>query len=136
MTTAPQPLFQASYLDIFLDSEVPCLHLDWKGQQTDASIRAGCERLLELMAEHQVYKILNDNTNAVGVWTSVVQWLVFDMRPRAFKAGMTCCAHVFGPSRLSQLSAEAALLLINPFTDEIKPFNDVDDAKLWLKTVC
>jgi hypothetical protein len=126
-------LFHESFLDIILDEETPCLHLDWKGYQTDASIKTGCEQLLVFMKAHQTYKILNDNTHALGIWISVTKWLVFDFRPRAMEAGLQCCAHVYGPSRLAQISAEAARMLLEPFTEEIKGFTNIADAKAWLR---
>jgi hypothetical protein len=124
-----QTLFQETFLDILCDEDIPCLHMNWKEYQSDSTIKEGCERLLQLMSEHKIYKILNDNTNALGIWTGVTKWLVFDFRPRAIKAGFICCAHVYGPSRLSQISAEAAQILLGPFTDNIKGFKSIHEAK-------
>jgi hypothetical protein len=85
------------------------------------------------MAEHQISKLLNDNTNTLGIWMSVANWLVFDALPRARKAGMTSLAHVYGPSRFSRISFEAAVLLLNPCALDIQTFDDIESAKQWLK---
>lgn len=105
---------------------------DWKGYQTDASIREGCERTLELMVQYQAYKLLNDNSNVLGIWTGVSRWLIFDALPKARKAGRTRFADVYGPSRLSRISAEAALLLPGPKAVDIKSFDNMDAATVWL----
>jgi hypothetical protein len=131
MTT--ELLFQESFLDILLDDEMPLLHMNWKGYQSDVSIMTGSERLLELMQQKHVYKVLNDNTNSLGIWLGMVNWLVFNFRPRVMAAGLQCCAHVYGPSRLSRISAEAAEALLGPYTRQIKGFSTVEEAKAWLR---
>lgn len=85
------------------------------------------------MTEHRIYKVLNGNTNIVGIWTGVANWLVFDALSRARWAGMTSFAHAFGPSRFSRISAEAALLLLSPVVTDIKAFDEIGAAKDWLR---
>ncbi len=125
-------LFDETFLDISFDPERLWIHLNWKGYQTDASVKAGCEHLLELMVEHHLYKVLNDNTNALGIWIGTAPWLAFNYFPRIRRAGLTGCAHVYGPSRLSQISADAALKLLPTHTVNIQAFHEMDDARKWL----
>jgi hypothetical protein len=127
-------LYSDRFLDILHDEENALLHLDWKGYQTDGSIKEGCERASELMVQYKAFKILNDNTNVLGIWTGVSRWLIFDALPRARKAGMTSFAHVYGSSRLSRISAEAALFLLNQIAADIKTFDDIDAARAWLNS--
>jgi hypothetical protein len=42
-------LYSDRFLDILHDEENALLHLDWKGYQTDGSIKEGGERASELM---------------------------------------------------------------------------------------
>lgn len=127
-------LYQEEFLEIEQDDELGCLWADWRGYQTDTSVKTGADCLIHLMKEHQVYRVLNDNTNTLGIWMGVASWLVFDALPRARAAGMTSLAHVYGPSRFSRISFEAALLLLNSSLTDIQAFDDVESAKQWLKS--
>ena len=126
-------LFQNDFLDISYDEKHCCLHLNWKGYLSDAAIKTGINRFIDLMTEHQVFKVLNDNTHTLGIWTGVASWLVFNARPRARDAGLQAFAHVYGPSRLSRISADAALLLLSASATDIKAFDDIDMARHWLR---
>lgn len=127
-------LYSDRYLDISYEEEYSLLYLDWKGYQTDSSIKDGCERTMELMVQYKAFKILNDNTNILGIWTGVSKWLIVDALPRARQAGMTAFAHIYGPSRLSRISAEAALFLLDSKAADIKTFDDMEEARAWLNS--
>lgn len=122
------------FLEIQYDEENGWLYLNWKGYQTDDTVKQGINKLIDLLVEYKVGKVLNDNSNTLGIWLGVAGWLVFDALPRARDAGMTSFAHVFGVSRFSKVSAEAALRLLNSTTQDIKTFNDVEAAKEWLRS--
>lgn len=47
---------------------------------------------------------------------------------------MTSFAHVFGPSRLSRISAAAALFLPGSKASGIKAFDEMGEALAWLKS--
>lgn len=121
------------FLRIELCSADQWFYLDWTGYQSDKSVKEGINLMIQLLQEHGIAKVLNDNTNTLGIWVNVAYWLVKDALPRARKAGMTAFAQVHGPSRLSRVSAETALALLRPTTVEIKAFDDLIEAKRWLR---
>ena len=127
-------LLKDDFFEIDYDGASRCLHVNWKGYQTDKSVKDGVNCLIDLMSEHQVFRVLNDNTNILGNWMGVASWLIFDALPRARKAGMTSFAHVYGTSRFSRISADAALLLLNSPTTDIKAFEDIQAARNWLRS--
>jgi hypothetical protein len=45
---------------------------------------------------------------------------------------MQRAAHVYGRDKLTKLSAEALKLLCDPATENIRVFNNLYDAKVWL----
>lgn len=128
-----QLLFGADHLDIWWNPEKRWAYLDWKGQQTQESIRQGAECFLELMGKHGIHKVLNDNTNTTGSWISSLPWVIFNFLPRAKKAGLQKAAHVYSRDKLARLSAEASKLLFDPTTSDIRMFNSVQEAKAWLE---
>jgi hypothetical protein len=127
-------VFQEEFLEIAFDSQNRWLYADWKGYQTEQSIKAGIDALIRQLPEYGVHKILNDNTHTLGIWLSVANWLVFDALPRARAAGLKHFAHVHGPSRFSRISAEAALLLLRPAAQDIKAFDGLEPAMEWLNS--
>lgn len=127
-------LLQNQFLEISLDEKNEWLYMDWKGYQIDESIKEGCNRAIELMSKHKIFKVLNDNTHTQGIWLGVSRWLVFEALSRARQAGMKSFAHVYGPSRMSRISAEAALFLLSPAVSDIKAFDDIGAAKTWLRS--
>lgn len=125
-------IFAESFLDIWHDEKQGWLHLDWKGVQNQTSVRTGAEQTLDRMHTLGICKVLNDNTNTIGSWLEAAPWVVFNLLPRAKKAGLQRAAHVYGRDKLTKLSAEALKLLCDPSTENIRVFNNLLDAKIWL----
>jgi hypothetical protein len=126
-------LFQEDFLEIEHDDENRWIYADWKGYQTEKSIKQGIDLIIELMPRCQTFHILNDNTNTLGIWIGVAAWLISDALPRARIAGLKSFAHVYGGSRFSRISAEAALFLLGSNTSYINAFDDIEEAKKWLR---
>jgi hypothetical protein len=126
-------LYGEHFLDMVYDEENAWLYANWKGYQTDKSVKEGINRMIRMLEEHQASRVLNDNSNTLGIWMGVATWLIYDALPRARKAGLKSFAHVYGPSRFSRISAEGALLLLSPAQVDIKAFEDIESAKSWLR---
>jgi hypothetical protein len=131
---AVKMLYQADDLEVLLDETHGWLYANWMGRHHDASIKEGINLMIDLMAEHQVVKVLNDNTNMSGIWIGVAGWLVWDALPRARKAGLHSFAHVFGSNGFPRASAEAALKLLGSGASDIKTFENIEVAKSWLRS--
>ncbi len=124
--------FEQSFLIITSDDAEPWLSLEWVGEQSEASTRAGCESLLTIMQEQQIYRLLNDTSRAAGCWPGALRWLVFDWLPRIHAAGLQCCAHVYGSNHHSQMDAGAAMLLFDAEGIAIQAFRKKSSAQAWL----
>ena len=61
-------LFRADTISIAHHDGEAWLHVDWPGDQTVGSVKAGCERILALMVERAVGAVLNDSTRVVSIW--------------------------------------------------------------------
>lgn len=125
-------LYRESFLTISHDSEAAVLHADWKGYQSVDSIKQGCEGMLELMVRHQAFRILNDNTHVVGIWRFAAEWMAGDWFPRMKQAGMEQFAWIYSPTKLSQVSTDETLSLMDPDSFNVRIFNDVAGATAWL----
>ncbi len=61
------PFFKEDYILIEYDSINKWISVDWKGYQTEISVKTGANKILEAVIEYQCAKVLNDNTNVVGI---------------------------------------------------------------------
>ena len=127
-------IFCRDFVDISYDRSNHWIDANWKGYQSDASVKEGCELLLEAMTTYQVAKVLNDNRQVQGIWTGVADWLARDWFPRMRTAGMKKFALIYSPSRFSQLSADAAMLLFDPDGQDVAGFYSENTALTWLAT--
>lgn len=125
------PLDRQSYLQISRDPERGWLYSDWIGYQTVGSVQEGCERILDLMTEHRAFKVLNDNTRVLGIWSGAASWVATDWFPRMRAAGMLRFAWIYSSSRFSQISTDTALSLLD-IGDSVKVFYETSEAFEWL----
>ena len=126
-------LHQEDYITIYLNKEEDWLYVDWTGYQTEETVKAGCTRLLELMAEHEVFSILNDNTRVLGTWIGAAQWGATEWFPAMHRAGLRSFAWVYSPSLASQDATDASLKGLS--RDELGVYvcYNIRHAQEWLR---
>ncbi|MFB9865278.1 hypothetical protein EFA69_01420 [Rufibacter immobilis] len=124
-------IFKDTYITICFNPEEKYILGDWTGFQTKQSVQDGCERILEAMVQHECHKILNDNTNVEGIWSSAAEWVGSDWFPRLRQAGMTSFAWVYSPSMFSRLSTDKSLRFTYDTTG-IEVFDSIAEALQWL----
>jgi hypothetical protein len=125
------PLDTQSHLHISHDPGRGWLYCDWIGYQTVGSVQEGCDRMLELMVREQAFKVLNDNTRVLGIWSGAASWVATDWFPRMREAGMLRFAWIYSASRFSQISTDTALSLLDTGAS-IKVFYETSEAFEWL----
>lgn len=127
-------LFQDTSITIAFDEVLCCIHANWTGYQTLCSVQEGCERILEGMTQHDCDKVLNDNTNVQGIWSSAAEWVGTDWFPRMRQAGMKAFAWVYSPSMFSRLSTDKSLRFTYD-TNGIEVFDNIHEARKWLEAI-
>ena len=128
-----KPFHVEDFIAIEYDPENSWIYCDWKGYQTQHSVKTGCEKILEAVVLFQCNKILNDNTNVVGIWTPAANWVGSNWLPRIQAAGVVYFAWVYSSSALSRVSTDEALKNA-PTSDFIRTFFDITAAKSWLSS--
>lgn len=114
------------------DSAVPCIAVQWKGYATSAQMRFVLENVIDLLREHDVCRILGDDTLLPVVHAEDQDWIVNDWFPRAAAAGWRVSANkvsesYFGHLATSGVQAEA------PESVVIRPFRELAEARRWLQ---
>lgn len=128
-------LFSESFIEISFDPKAEILHANWKGYQSVASVRSGCETILKFLTEKKLSKVLNDNTNVLGIWRSAAEWVALEWLPRMKQAGLKGFAWVYSSSRLSQISTDETLSLIDSEHYGIAIFHNKAQAANWLESL-
>jgi CheY-like chemotaxis protein len=128
-------LYRESFIVISLDKEAATLHAHWKGYQSVDSVKQGCEAILDVMARHGAWKILNDNTQMLGIWRVAAEWVASDWFPRMKSAGLRAFAWVYSPAKLSQVSTDTTLSLMDAQAFNVRVFHAREQALAWLESV-
>ena len=124
-------LIRETYIEISSNEEAKWIYANWLGFQTVASVKAGCEKILQALQQKGYAKILNDNTHVQGIWSGASEWVAVDWFPRMREVGMTCFAWVYSTSVFSQLSTDKTLNHTNE--GFVKTFYEIEQAKSWLR---
>jgi hypothetical protein len=115
------------------DPDVPCVTVIWKRPATSAQLRFVGERLVELIRQHKVAKMLGDDTALPSIDPEDQEWLADDWAPRAAAAGLKVAANKSPESYLGRLSVERFKQRQRQLT--IRSFEHFEQARRWLKDV-
>jgi PAS domain S-box-containing protein len=107
---------------------------EWDGFHSLHSIKTGCLKLLNVVAEKKAKHILNDNTGVIGTWNEAIDWVAMGFFPMLQIAGVTHVAWIYSPSTFSKLSADMTIEHIKANV-AVKAFEDAVSAKQWLNEV-
>lgn len=127
-----QNIHYRDFIEISFDPLTRWIYADWKGYQSDASAKEDCELILAALTRFNASSMFNDNRQVVGIWTGFADWIARDWFPRMRAAGMRKFALVYSPTRLSQISADAAMLHFDPEGRVVAGFFAETEASSWL----
>lgn len=125
-------VFAENNIQFYYNQQEEWLYVKWVGFQTTASVMAGCEKLLTFLKDYKCTKVLNDNLLVDGIWSGAARWGAESWFPRMREAGLEWFAWVYSPSKLSQLSVNKTLSLMEP--NYIETFYELEEARNWLRT--
>jgi len=117
---------------ISLDESNQCLIVVWRQYADQIQFRYIHERLLSLICEHRVNKILGDDTALPAIPTEDRFWIIDELFPRAVKCGLRFAASkqpeaYFGKLAVNHIHSAA------PTGLRCRTFEKLEEAKEWLK---
>jgi PAS domain S-box-containing protein len=124
-------IYKAPGIDIDYNEEYEFITSDWKGFQSNHSVKTGCLKLLGVINNKQAKLLLNDNTHVLGNWGDAVGWVAEEFFPIMESAGITHIAWIYSPSTFSQLAADNTIEKVQG-NITTKTFNNKADAMKWL----
>ena len=128
-----KPFWNEDHLAIEFDVANNMLLADWNGNQSEARVIEGCEKMLEGLNQFRCSKILNNTSSVKGTWTPAARWVAEDWFPRLMIAGLKKFAWICSAPVLHQHSTREALRLTRP-SGRIKTFKEQLPALEWLAT--
>ena len=108
-----------------------CIIVVWRQYATQIQFRYIHEKLLSLICEHRVYKILGDDTALPAIPTEDRFWIIDEWFPRAMECGLRFAASkrpasYFGMLAVSHIQSAAPAAL------QCRTFEKVEEAREWL----
>ena len=119
---------------ILHDETNHCITVVWKQYATHAQFRYIHEKLLSLICEHGVSKILGDDTALPAIPSEDRFWVIDDWFPRAMECGLRFAASkrpesYFGKLAVTHIQSAA------PAGLKCQSFERLEEAREWLDTV-
>jgi hypothetical protein len=116
---------------VVVDADVPCLTVVWKREASSAQLRVVLEKVIELIRQHEIHKVLGDDTALPQIKPDDQVWIARDWMPRAVAAGLRLAANknpdaYFGRLAVETIKASQSLLAI-------RSFEHFEEARRWLK---
>jgi len=125
-------IYAQDFIGIAYDPAASILYVDWKGYQSEESVKQGCREILASMVKHSCYFVLNDNTHVKGIWNFAAQWVGAEWLPKMKSAGLKKFAWIYSPSKLSQLSTDESLAYLPDSNIPVRTFYDRNEGIAWL----
>ncbi|KAA5549195.1 hypothetical protein [Adhaeribacter rhizoryzae] len=131
-----QLIFAENHIQVYYNPQEEWLYVKWLGLQTNTSVMAGFEKVLEYLKAHQCTKVLNNSLLMDGIWSAAARWVANNWFPRLHAAGPIWFVWIYAPDGLSQLSITKTLSLMAPENIKfIKIFHELPSAQQWLRTI-
>jgi hypothetical protein len=110
------------------------LQATWSGYIDPTEAMRGAEAYLQHAGQHPCALLLNDNFQLRGPWFESTDWLVDVWVPQAQQLGLRYVAHIVqADQHYDVLTLRLSTTPAAPF--ELQIFQDVEDARQWLRQV-
>lgn len=118
--------------DVEIDYHNECLIANYKGFHDPLSVKASGEKILNILNEQTISKILMDHSDLLGVWDGAVEWISNEWFPMVEKAGITHIAVIYSNCTFTKVSADH---IANNLHGKVKyqTFYNRNKAIDWLK---
>jgi hypothetical protein len=134
-TNTSIPYFGNSYWQISFEPEANCAVIDWLDYNPSNEFRAASEKLLELVIERNLEKVLNNTEQLKIIGTEEQQWVTNDFIPRLRQHGVKVLAMVNSLHYFARLGASIVLSSVDPTTLNVEYFSSKEKALEWLISI-
>jgi hypothetical protein len=129
----PSDLLDTPVCTVRHDPDASCLTVIWKAPASSAQLRFVGERLLELIQQYKVAKLLGDDTALPLIEPDDQKWFIENWFPRAAAAGLRVAANKSPDAYFGRLAVEH--IKDGQGLVTIRSFEHFEQARRWLKYV-
>ncbi|MES2565601.1 MAG: hypothetical protein V4565_01965 [Bacteroidota bacterium] len=122
------------YKVFFLEDE-DYVTMEWSGYANSTQFREGTEKMFEELTAHKSTKVLGNIKDMVLISAEDQLWLHEQFLPRAIAGGFKAIALVRPIHYFNNVAIESIVFKINQDALNVQVFNNLEDAKYWLKNL-
>lgn len=121
--------------NIYFDKEINSVVMEWDGYATSTQFKEGTELMLNTLIQNNSFKVLADIKDMVLIGMEDQQWLDTHFLPRAIKFGFKAIAIIKPDNYFNKVAVESISYKIDKDKLAINFFDNISEAKDWLKTM-
>jgi hypothetical protein len=114
------------------NNEAPYIMAQWLGYYTSLQYREMHEKLLSIMVQNRIYKVLGANTNLPDIDEEDRKWFNDNWLPRAIKAGYYAVAVLTVKSKFNEIIIDSFYNNNGKNALTVKHFDNLNKARQWL----
>lgn len=116
-------------------ADINAVQIIWNGFSIPKDFQEACNFALDLLIQNKSGKLLVDNRNSKVVSQENQEWLATTWYEKASKNGYKASAVIVSDNILNKMSIKSIEERKNQLGLQSQHFNNVDEAKTWLKTI-
>lgn len=120
---------------IYYDADIHSVVMEWKGYSNSSEFKEGTELMLNTLIKHDTFKVLADIKDMTLIGMEDQEWINKVFLPRATEFGFKVLAIVKPQHYFNQVAVESISYKVDQNKLSIQFFDDLENAKEWLKKV-
>ena len=114
--------------DVFFDTEINSVVMEWNGYATSRQFREGTELMLNTLIKNNSYKVLADIKDMTLIGREDQEWLDTDFLPGAIKFGFKAIAIVKPDYYFNKVAVESISYKVDKEKLVINFFDNIEQA--------
>ena len=119
--------------NIYFDKDIDAVVMKWQGYATSNQCKEGTELMLNTLINYNGSKVLADIKEMTLIGMEDQQWINDVFLPRATRFGFKAIAIIKPRSYFNKIAVETISYKVDKEKLTINFFDDVEEAKDWLK---
>jgi hypothetical protein len=115
--------------------EIEAVGICWTGYATSLQFREGSELVLKTLIEKKARKSISDIRQMKTISSQDQKWVETEILPRTIKAGLKATAVIRPEAYFTKVIADSITSKVDEEVIKIAYFDDLEEAKEWLKGI-
>jgi hypothetical protein len=125
--------FDEPFLTLSWEEDANIVCAQWKNEVGGEPMRRGLDVGLDVVVQKQAHKWLVDSRRLGSIDPADVKWVNDNWMPRAVAAGLSWMAFVMAKKVVMKLTMRSFMARISERDLTTSYFDDVDEARAWLR---